>query len=120
MPTSGSVHAQQCLQNPPFHCYSHIIKYTKYRGICTIGAFTIIVLSIHYFQGIQFVESLASLWKEKALNENFFEAECTHWLTLLIGIVDVTEDHKLLEKFLVTDVGVCKKYRKHVFLKVRT
>ena len=46
-----------------------------------------------FLQGIAFLDSLSKLYDRPAFDTTFVEGECTHWLKLLLDLVDITKDH---------------------------
>ncbi|XP_064393609.1 uncharacterized protein LOC135341066 isoform X2 [Halichondria panicea] len=64
-------------------------------------------------EALNFLDLLLDVWDKRKFRDESIDTECTNWLQLLLGLVEITRDHShtLLNSFL-RKYGVCKKYKK--------
>ncbi len=62
-------------------------------------------------QALSFLDFLRSVWDERKFRDESIDSECIYWLQLLLGFVDITQDHShtLLNKFF-GKTGICEKF----------
>ena len=73
-----------------------------------------------HMQALNFLDFLLGVWDKRKFRDVSIDSECTNWLQLLLGLVDITRDHShtLLNKFFGKTV-ICKKYRRLIVKQVR-
>ncbi len=71
-------------------------------------------------QALNFLDFLLGVWDKRKFRDVSIDSECTNWLQLLLGLVEITRDHShtLLNSFFRKN-GVCKKYRRLIVKQVR-
>ncbi len=88
---------------------------------CTVVNVYITLANFPHMQALSLLDFLLGVWDERKFRDVSIDSECTNWLKLLLGLVDITRDHSrtLLNKFL-GKTGICKRYRRFIHEQVRT